>query len=216
MNRKEKHTVTLRIGLLKNTGSLCLALFFFFMVSGSFASGQATEKTYTAENGNVVFTVTAENSLTITEGKITATPGNSIKLLPGTHIKNGKQLAINIADKDCQEAVAKAAAREREETMLARVTKKQENNLLPHIDTKTRTVCTKGEAPATKSTLGQQSLHVAAIAPTTTPTLKVPVSDIHNNKNIQNIYNTGISASYTYTPTRMWGDKAETVKVMRC
>jgi hypothetical protein len=164
MNLKEKHTVTLRTGLLKNTGSLCLALFFFFMVSGSFASEQATEKVYNTENGNVVFSVTAENSFTITDGKITATPGNSIKLLPGTHIKNGEQLAINIADKNCQEAVAKAAVREREETMLSRVAKKQENNLLPHIDTKARTVCTKGEAPP-ESTLGQQSLHVAAIAP---------------------------------------------------
>ncbi|HPR30858.1 MAG TPA: hypothetical protein PLK12_02130 [Prolixibacteraceae bacterium] len=216
MNKKEKHTENLRTNLLKTSGSLCLALFFFFIASTGFASEQTNPKVYTAEKGKVVYSVVGGENLTIAEGKITAAKGQSIRLLPGTHIKDGGQLAINIADKDCQDAVAREEAKQREETMLARVAEKQEKNLLPKSMPVIHRYCHAPALPDDKTRVGQQTLSPAAVAPAPVPTCKAPVSDLAYRMNNPNIHHSFVSTICAHRPARSWGDAAETVKVLRC
>ena len=182
--------------------------------------GKAAEQSITHEQGNsvVVYSATDNNSLTISEGKITATAGQSIRLLPGTHVKatSDESLAINIADKQQQEALAREEARRREERMLAEVKQKQENKLIPKINTGTNSWCTKGAPPVQGSILNRQNIVLVALSTTSTVSAKAPVSTIQNNTNIQNIHTQRVSTVETFMPSRSWGNAAETIKVLRC
>lgn len=181
--------------------------------------GKAAEQSITHEQGNsVVVYSAADSSITITEGKITATAGQSIRLLPGTHVKatSDESLAINIADKQQQEALAREEARRREERMLAEVKQKQENKLIPKINTGINSWCTKGVPPVQGSTISRQNIVLVALSTTSTVSAKAPVSTIQNKTNIQNIHTQRVSTVETFMPSRSWGNAAETIKVLRC
>jgi hypothetical protein len=222
MSLKEKHkplignTPTARIHKVQSMLSfIFLFVVFLLLLSPVFASPQ--QKTLNTGSSKIVYSA-ADSSMHITKGKITAIRRQSISLLPGTHLKAQKDesLVINIADKSQQEALAREETRRREERMLAQIILKQENNLIPKIDTSINSYCTKGAPPVSGSSISLQNTQLAAVSTTSTASAKTPVSAIKNKTNIQNIHTHLVSMVKTFSPSRSWGDAAETIKVLRC
>ena len=180
--------------------------------------GKAAEQSITHEQGNsvVVYSATDNNSISITQGTITATVGQSIRLLPGTHIGGNDKLSINIADKACQDAVAQEAKKESEAQMVETVVrrKQQTNNFMPISGI--WLFCNAPLLPAQNGKV--QSAHYCSLA-ITTPTqsnITPQVSNLLQQNNISIIHQLSVYTIKVHYASRSWGEIPETIKVLRC
>jgi hypothetical protein len=196
---------------------LLLAVVLLFSVSQGFANKPNDQQVYTNGDNTIVYKAAETGSLSITEGTITAITGKTIRLLPGTHIKSSEQLTVNIASKECQEAVAHEVAKKREATMLAVSAKKREEivPLSPEEIFPLTLAC--NTLPENGTTLSQQGVYLAASLMTTTVSFSTPVLTLYKKNSDLNKYNTGLLACLLdFTPVTSWGNCAENIKVMRC
>ncbi|HKM93744.1 MAG TPA: hypothetical protein VJY41_08845 [Prolixibacteraceae bacterium] len=198
-----------------------LRLFVLFVVLLSvlnplFATNQNAENDLITGGSHVVYTVTGENSITITNGQLSATPGHSIRLLPGTHISGNDQLTINIADKACQEAVAQEASEEREAKMVETVVRRKNENKSFTIVTGPTLFSTMPLLPSHNGEIGQQQFSSMAVPSSSQNNIEPQEQTLYLQTNIQNIHNLQVLVHGVYMPTNSWGDAAETVKVLRC
>lgn len=180
--------------------------------------GKAAEQSITHEQGSsvVVYSATDNNSLTISEGKITAHKGQSIRLLPGTHIGGEEKLTINIADKACQDAVAHDVKKERESKMVETVLRRKQATINFTPVSGISLFCNAPLLPAKNGQI--QSAHSCSLA-ITTPTqsnITPQVSDLLQQNNISIIHQLSVSTIKVHNASRSWGEIPETIKVLRC
>jgi hypothetical protein len=202
---------------LKDLRSLFIAVVFLFILSQGFASGNRAEKVYTSGNTTIVYTTANVSDVVITDGKITAAEGKTIRLLPGTRIKHGEQLTVNIASKECQEAIAAEVAKEKEKTMLAFIAERRKNIFLPTISDEIPAIFSNGQLPFQNSTLGQQNLQLTAALGSGSVSISAPVSIVNKKIQISDIHHFTVSSDlWLYTPIYAWGERAENIMVMLC
>jgi hypothetical protein len=219
---KEKHTGNLVAAInslhtIKELKSILLVPVFLFTFSQVFASIQDVETVYSTGNTTIIYSASDSNKVIITEGKITAIEGKTINLLPGTHIKSSGQLTVNIASKECQDAVAIEVAKGKEKTMLASAAVRREEVLLTTSVEEIPIAFTRSQFPGQNSAVGQQNLQLAASLVNTTVSFAPQESLLNKKINLSNIHNFPVLAYQSiYTPVCSWGDRAETIKVMLC
>jgi phosphotransferase system HPr-like phosphotransfer protein len=197
--------------------ALFVCLFFLFTLSTGFASDQVVDNVYVTENTTIVYAQNDTNNVIITEGKITAVEGKSIRLLPGTHIKSGEQLTVNIASKESQKAVEKKVNKQKEDKMLASAVAKREEALIPANAKEDVIGFRYCDLPDENATIAQQQFQLLATVASTTVTFTTPVVTLDKKRSSFNFFNTQVSAyQLSYTPIYSWGNCAQTIKVMRC
>ena len=116
-------------GRLKRIGYALLCFSFLFLnITSLSASEDESIKVEISENSTLVFSASDSCSVIISEGKITAVEGKSVKLLPGTRIvgTESQQVTVSISSKEDREKVENELAKEKEEEMLAEVVEKRE------------------------------------------------------------------------------------------
>jgi hypothetical protein len=186
---------------------------FLLFISQGFAQGNDIERVLTGENSTIVYSTDEPGNVIITEGKITATEGSAIRLLPGTHIKGSEKLTVNIASKACQEEVAREVANEYEKAILAFAAGRIEEILIPVSTRKNGRYC---RLPEHHNTIDQQDLQPLFILAGSSVSIanhllfitkKITLTD--NKIPVQ-------PGSMFYTPVNQWGDCAGNIKVMRC
>lgn len=220
MTYKQLHTGSYTIKffpLRKDLRSMLLTLAFLVIFSQGFASSRNVEKVYTTGSNTIVYSAGDTNSAVVTKGKITAVEGKVIHLLPGTHIKSSDQLTVNIASKECQETIAFALAKEKEQTMLTLAAKKRELLQLPNTIEEAAVFFRYHQLPQSNATLGQQNIQLTAMLVNTTVSVIAPVSLLNKkstNIDIHSLLN--LDDQSVYTPVYSWGESAENIKVMRC
>jgi hypothetical protein len=180
--------------------------------------GKAAEQSSTHEQGNsvVVYSATDNNTISISEGKITAREGQSIRLLPGTRIGGEEKLTINIADKACQDAVALEVKKESEAQMVETVVRrKQQSNSFTPVSGITL-FCSAPLLPAQNGQV--QSAHACSLAiPAPAQSNIVPsVIELAKQNNTLNTYQAQVSKLKTRIDSRSWGEVPETIKILRC
>lgn len=215
-----KHKSQKAFSTAKNIGrSLVLPLVILFIFTLSLGlQSKATEQSITHEQGNsvVVYSATDNNSLTISEDKITATAGQSIRLLPGTRIGGEEKLTINIADKACQDAVAYEVKKEGEAQMVETVVRrKQQSNSFTPVSGITL-FCSSPLLPGQNGQV--QSSHSCSLAiPAPAQSNIAPnVIELVQQNNYLNTYQSSVSTFKVHTASRSWGEIPETIKVLRC
>lgn len=217
----EKHITITKAANAPLKKRCVLRLFALFVVFISvfnplFATNQNAENELTTASARVVYAVTGENSISITNGQLSATPGQSIRLLPGTHISGNDQLTINIADKACQEAVAQQANHEREAKMVETVLRRKNENKTFTIVTGPTLFCSLPLLPSQNGEIGQQQFSSMAVPSSSQNNIHPQVQTLYLQTNIQNIHNLEVLVHRVFTPTNSWGDTSKTVKVLRC
>lgn len=181
-----------------------------------FATNQNAENELITSSSHVVYTVTGENSISISNGQLSATPGHSIRLLPGTHIGGEEKLTINIADKACQDAVAHEVKKESEAQMVETVVRrKQQSNSFTPVSGITL-FCSAPLLPAQNGQV--QSAHACSLAiPAPAQSNIVPsVIELAKQNNTLNTYQAQVSTLKTPVASRSWGEVPETIKILRC
>jgi hypothetical protein len=202
---------------MKGGNILLLAAVLLFSLSKGFANKPNDQQVYTNGDNTIVYKAAETGSLSITEGTITAIAGKTIRLLPGTHIKSSEQLTVNIASKECQEAVTNEVSQKREATMLAVSAKKREEivPLSPEEIFPLTLAC--NALPENSSSLTQQGVYLAASLVNTTVSFNASVLVLHKKITNTNNDNHGLLACLLdFTPITSWGNCAENIKVMRC
>jgi hypothetical protein len=199
--------------------SFCLGVAFLVSIMLILSTATRANETQQITTGNstLVFTVSDSNEVVITQGKITASEGQSIRLLPGTSIKGTDKVAINIADKTCQETVAEELTREKEGKMVAKAAERRKEVIATpaRIEEETAPLVCFSTYPGGNSSIAQQRpvAWAAPVAPTAS--MAAPVCTIVKKQSIP--YTTNVKVlDYGHTPTRSWGDATETIKVLRC
>lgn len=222
MPLREKHTVNSWANYIffnnrKDLRSLPFAVVFLFILAQGFASGQEAEKVYTTGNTTIVYSTGNTSDIVITDGKITAAVGKTIRLLPGTRIKLGEQLTVNIASKECQEAIAAEVAKEKEKTMLAFIAERRKDVFLPAIKEEITAIFSNGQLPFQNSTLSQQNFQLLAALGNGPVSISAPVSIVNKKIQISDIHHFTVSSDlWLYTPIYTWGERAENIMVMLC
>jgi hypothetical protein len=201
----------------KGLMSLFLGVVFLLFLSQGYAADNAGNL-FNTGNATIVYATADSNNVVITEGKITAFEGKTIRLLPGTHIKGSAQLTVNIASKENQKEVAQIVAKEKELTMLAAVAKHREEVIKSEERHEIPIFFNYySPVPAQKSELGQQNIQLTASLVNTTVTFNSPISLINKKNTLSDIHNHQVLANQlVYNPVCSWGELSGTVKVMRC
>jgi len=220
MPLKKKHTglyFASSFNYRRDVKNLFIILFFLFTLSTGFASHQVADNVYVAENATIVYVQSDTNNVIITEGKITAVEGKSIRLLPGTHIKSSEQLTVNIASKKCQDSVAVEVAKKKEEKMLVSSAKKCEEALQTEATEEILRIFNYSPLPEKNSSVGQQRVQLTALLGNTTISFSAPINLLLRKNTTFNIHNIEVLAPQSlYTPVYSWGERAENIKVMLC
>lgn len=223
MPLKEKHTCNFLAAVKffnkrNDTISLLLAIAFLFILSQGYASDQQVEKVLTADNSTIIYSTGNSNDVVIiTDGKITAAEGKTIRLLPGTHIKRGEQLTVNIASKECQDAVAQEVSKAKEEVMLTSAANKRDEVITEEHNTPTTAPFGFCSLPVGNSTINQQRTELVAYLATSSFSFHAPVLYLlRSSDNSFITHNSQLTTRLAYLPVFSWGDRAETIKVMRC
>ena len=152
------------------------------------------------------FVLEAGNRITITSGK-------SIRLLPGTHIKAGAELTASIVSKDYQEALAEEAAKEEKKKTISSIMDRYEPCNKPVM---ANLMIGAFRGSRTMAYLSQQ-MHVMAVLP-----VRTEVSSFKDFISFNSIFfqpnNTHLVSpafAQPYLPYLSWGDRGETIAVMR-
>lgn len=210
-------TIQNRSGLGKVKRYVLLFLIILLVsFTGSYASTPQSSKQINDGNSTIVYKAESGNTV-IKNGRITAVEGKTINLLPGTHIKSTEHLAVNIASKDCQQEVAREAAKEREEAVLAYSVERKKELMVEEKTTTPLLAFHYSQAEGSTSTIGQQPLRLAASLVNTTVSLSAP-EFILDKKNLNKLSDNKLVSDrqFSYVAISSWGMQGETIKIMRC
>ncbi|MFW5886116.1 MAG: hypothetical protein ACOCUL_00020 [Bacteroidota bacterium] len=190
-----------------------VVLLFFISLPGIAANG-AVEKHSTPEETKIVYAPGEENSVVITEGRITAEHGKSIKLLPGTHLKGEQPVKLSIVSRGRQQALAYKAEQERKREFHATILERlKETRLTAEVAR-----ITGSQLPFPGGTsLWQQCILGSAIPVQSGNSFSAPAIVLRNQITLKNIHNLQASAYRgTYLPGTSWGSCTANIKVMLC
>lgn len=178
------------------------------------ASGGIIEHAIATESGIVVYSASDDGSVVIREGRISAMEGRSIRLLPGTHVKAGDELAVCIVSKEYHEELAAELARERrEQTVESLLAKGLHKPLELDFEILLRNPL---NIPGLPSQLDRQMHCWAGVQIRVQGSPTPPVSNLLTTETIINIHNHMVLAHVPLCfPDYSWGSRAETIKVMR-
>lgn len=177
------------------------------------ASDKIVEKVIISENSTLVIDASDSAKVLIKGGKITASEGKSIRLLPGTKIKCGDQITVSISDKKDQESIARQIEKEKEAKMLAEASKERneikQNTIIP-------LNVFFNELPAKEEAFNQQRTKLVASVVNTTISFSAPVflikREIFNKTEDKDINKT----TSIILISKSWGEESATIKVLRC
>lgn len=202
---------------LKDLKGMFLFMVFLFVLFHGFATETVRENTNATTGSKIVYSVSGGNAVVITEGKITANEGQTIQLLPGTNIKSGEELTVNIASKVYQEAINQKDAKKREEKLMASVVALKEALQLPSGEGPETVFSKHSEVPGENASFGKQGNASTALLLNTSNSITAPTNVLHNKNNVLNMHNLRVLAFHAlFSPTSSWGELAKTIKVMRC
>lgn len=169
------------------------------------------------DEARIVVASSDSSTLSISEGTITASQGKTIRLLPGTHIKASEDQIVNICSKAEQEQLAKEATQRKEKEMLTKAGEKRNEVNTPLTASEAFPYYHYAQLPPEPASVEEQALKlVAALSNSNTP-VSAPVSFI-DKKRTSNICTNFTSSAIDkgYTPVYQWGERAETIKILRC
>jgi hypothetical protein len=216
---KTAHTITRKLPACKTTSKIysniiavVLLLFIPVTVFAEMADGEAVEY---SKQTKIVYAAGEGNAVVITEGRITAAEGQSIKLLPGTHIKGGEKLSVSIVSREHQEARAYEAEKIRRQEFHTAVFARLKNRHQPTAGT--RFTGFPGRFPFGGTALAQRQLCLSMLPVQPSVTFPVLCTTLQKNITLQNIHNLLVSAFRgVFNPLTSWGGRAETIKVLLC
>lgn len=194
---------------------IALLCFSFLFLSANILSASEDEslKVEISDNSTIIISASDSGSVNISEGKITAVEGKSVKLLPGTHIRGSQHVIVSISSKEDREKVAKEVAKEKENKMLAKVADmRKEIKQISEIPL----FCRFSQLPAEEEVLSKQKIQLIASVTNTTISFSSPICLLMKRAtaNIQQANNKNQSA--LYISGRSWGEVSGTIKVLRC
>jgi ribosomal 50S subunit-recycling heat shock protein len=177
------------------------------------ASDETSEKVIISENSTLVIAASDSAKVLIKGGKITASEGKSIRLLPGTKIKCGDQITVSISDKKDQELIARQIEKEKEEKMLAEASKERneikQSAIIPSF-------IFFNQLPAKEETVGQQKTELVASVVNTTISFASPFFLI-KRENLNKTEDKDINKTTSIILiSKSWGEESATIKVLRC
>ena len=219
MRLKTAHTVIGKLSACKTAfqiySSFVAVVLLLFIPVSVFAEMAAGETVAHGKQSNIVYAAGEENAVVITEGRITATAGQSVRLLPGTHIKSGEKLSVSIVSREHQEARAYEVEKKRRQEFYTAVFARLKD--MQHLSEGIRVAGYPGRFPFGGATLAQNRLCISALPvqpPVTFPALCMA---LQQNTSIQNIHNLLVSAFRgAHQPLLSWGNRTETIMVMLC
>lgn len=202
-------------GRLKRIGYALLCFSFLFLnITSLSASEDESIKVEISENSTIIISASDSCGVSISEGKITAVAGKSVRLLPGTIIKGSQPVTVSISSKEDIEKVAKKIAKEREEEMLAEVVAKREQ--IKQIS-EIPLFCRFNQLPAKEEIIGKQKIQLIASVTNTTISFSSPLCLLMKKTAANNIQQPGNkNQSIFYISGRSWGEISGTIKVLRC
>lgn len=193
-------------------GVVLLLFFFPAVVFGSIDNGETVVHQKTTK---IVYTATGNNSVVITEGRITAEYGKSIQLLPGTHLKGEQPVKASIVSRERQQALAYKAEQDRKREFYTTLLKRLKNT---KPDAEAAKITGSGiPLPRGGTSLWQQSFFAAALPAQSSNSFAAPAVVLSKQTTLQNIHNLlATSCKTRYQPTTSWGNQPGNIKVMLC
>lgn len=172
-----------------------------FMAAQAYAAGQPAPRQY-YDAGEMIIGG-QEQVFSVTKGEtLRITAGESVRLLPGTKIEAGAQVVV--------ESGKRSVAKEN----------KENNSILFHpeaLATSQSTLCEShfSALPANEKQIGNSSSVFAVLPVQSNPTAKnlsAKKALYHSNFNFSGASN---KSALCYIPVSSWGERPETIKVMR-
>ena len=196
-----------------------LVTWLFFLLSGlmfpvhAYSAGQSVQQCITTKSGSIVIAADSEGSLILKDGRITASKGQSVRLLPGTHLKGDDPLTVSIVSSEYKEALAKEAGNEEKKHAVESILKRRETN--PTL-VEASFILKGYEGSGSRSVLNTQA-QTCAILPVRTQTSvfgQVAANHQKHSSTENNLVHPLCSFADLYQPVMSWGALAETIAVM--
>lgn len=196
-----------------------LVTWLFFLLSGlmfpaqAISTDQAVEQCITTKTGNIIIASDSNGSVMLTEGRITASVGESIKLLPGTHLKGDDPLTVSIVSTEYQEALAEEAAGEEKKQAVESILKRRE--AAPTLVEASFMIRAFGGS-GSRNYLSKQE-YLSAMLPVRTHTSVSETATANQQKHsstADNQVHSLCNFADLYQPVMSWGALAETIAVM--
>ena len=190
---------------------LCVSV--LFAQADIFAGAQSVERHVISGESGILIKSGDDGAVVISEGRIAATEGYSLRMLPGTHIKGGEEISVSIVSKEHHEQLAAEVAREkRQETAESILAQRDEMPAVPDADTIFRNL----QPTSGSSTIIGQQLAAIAVMPVRTQSSQVAHTVIlHKHIPFFNIHNHhAVTFRPVYVPDLSWGERAESIGVM--
>lgn len=205
-----KHDKT-SVRLLTLWQLVSVAVFFVFSPE-LIASGQDVERHLVSEGSSVVLSGGDDSSLILSEGRLTAIEGQAVRLLPGTHIRAGKQLEVAIVHREHFEALAAEAAQQKRSAFVASI---MHQRPACTADVDNRFVFELAYGRGSQAHFAQQSFS-PAVLPVRVQSSPTPCLLIKHSPNyFPNIENHAtLACHFTHVPDLSWGKRAECIGVM--
>lgn len=183
----------------------------------AFANTDSVAVVQVNDDAKIVVASSDSSTLSISEGTITASEGKTIRLLPGTHIKASEDQIVNICSKAEQEQLAKETNQRKEKEMLTKAGEKRNEATLPLTVNEAFPYYHYAQLPSEPASVGEQTLKLVASLSSNNTQVSAPVSFIDKKRTSNICINVSSSSvGKGYAPVYQWGERAETIKILRC
>lgn len=198
---------------LRGKVSVLVVLAFLLVQVNAFAVDQAVERHVVTGAGGILIQSGDDGSVVISEGRITAMEGYSVRLLPGTHIKSGDKVSVSIVSKEHHERLAAEAAREmRQEAVASILKRRDEAPVAADAETFFRNL---QPMPGSSTIIGQQLAAIAVLPVRTQSSQLAHTAVLHKYILSFDRYDHHVSSFRPVCcPDLSWGKRAECIGVM--
>ena len=190
---------------------LCVSV--FVPQADVFAGTQSVDRHVISGESSLLIKSGDDGAIVISEGRIAVTEGYSVRMLPGTHIKGGEEISINIVSKEYHEQLAAEVAREkRQETAESILAQRDEMPAVRESDTIFRNL---QPASGSSAVIGQQLAAIAVLPGRTQSSQVAHTAVIHKQILSLDRYDHHVSSFRPVCcPDLSWGKRAECIGVM--
>lgn len=216
---KTAHTVFRKLTACKTAfmtyRSFAAVVLLLFIPASVFGLAAAGETVAHRKKAKIVYAAGEGDAVVITEGRITAEHGQSIRLLPGTHLKGEQPVKASIVSRERHQALAYQAKQKRQQEFLSSLFKQLKESKPSGEDVKI--AGRHFPIPGGGATLGQQLFYAAALPVQTTTSFTAATIVLNKQTTLKNIHNLQVTAFKNYyLPLASWGNQPANIKVMLC
>lgn len=200
-------------------GAMPVCLLFvapLFFLSHGTAFPQTHQMAFPAGDGIVICGVDP-HTVILEDGRISVREGQSVSLLPGTRIGRGDVYGISIVRREHYEELAKEAENDRRKEAFKSIISHCNQSGMESEGFHSNALLSPSLPSSPKSRLTTQSCLLHAFPSRTISTIKLASCLLHKHQDkqdMQHLHEAWIS-HHVYEPDNSWGERAETIKVMR-